>query len=248
MKLIAQHESGELCGDMLRALLLKEITLPSSAAMQAGLFFEQTAGFSGGEDRDVPELKLKGGGWDKAGRVALEQGYIMKHIAEVEKWFVGAVEAQSKFELTTSDGVPVLAFMDFVNFEDHIIRDLKLSAHLHNKWDSFGWGADQYQYGHALQAKVYSYLYWAKFGAVPTFEFWVFSSTKVADAKVFRLKIAVERMPEIKNQIKDAYQFAQYVAEFGGENYPNLGRCYECPLAATCKDYSIKPAIHEQNN
>jgi hypothetical protein len=239
-----ENSNERLCESLLFAYLRKQITYPSTEAMRAGRYFEEQAGFA--PLQTTPDT-TKAGKLTALFERAEQQGLLAfntyRHI------WTGAVERQYEFHinLDTENGTEeVMGFMDFVNFENDIIFDVKFSGLLNNKYEGFA-RPSLFETGHdAGQAKTYSLAYYMINSRIPTFEFHVWSQSKVGDAKIFRHKYTAEVLLQHKARLIaeiQAIRAMEAMPEQFRENFPALHRCVECPLRETCNSVNLYPEV-----
>jgi hypothetical protein len=241
-----ENQAERLCESAMFAYLRKEIEFTHSDVMDAGSYFEHVAGFA---PAPAPSQHMH----TKAGKLtalferAHQQGQIAREIY-AHLW-TGAVETQSKLEmqLTTANGPEqVIGIPDFVDFENSIIFDLKFSGLLHNKYDGF-MRPDLFLSGEAAQqAKTYSLMYLRKFNTIPIFQLHVWSSTKIADVRIFEYEYSADQLSEHEKSMVAAIESIREMESLPDDfrtNFPALHRCYECPIANTCKSKRLYPEI-----
>lgn len=129
------------------------------------------------------------------------------------------------------------------------IRDLKYSAHLENKWDSFGWHIKRVSNDRDKQVQGIHYKYLAykclNIFNIP-FYFDVHSSTNPIDAKSYELVIDNSDfegiMEDHENLVKSFQDFLSFSKEF--HNFAprsEYKKCKICPFYNSCNHKKLYP-------
>ena len=123
------------------------------------------------------------------------------------------------------------------------VIDLKYVGTIEDRWQPYGWAAlkldgdNEQKRIHGTQAKQYHYII-----GLP-FYFMVVSSTNEVDVKFFKIEITPEQVEKHLVEGLDLAEKLVFYDEIGLEPRPDIVKCLECPLKATCADKATYPQI-----
>lgn len=265
MKDFEQYTKGQYCGLQFQARYFDGVEFPASEAMEIGVWFEYLC--TGQTPRSgkipVPEVASKGAskGEPKAKwKVAEEQANRFKMALEHYKFVV----KESGTKLITDDQeegtLDVIAvdmrqtieddrgkMVENPDYQKEIIIDIKNSGLLENKWEPMGWELESLPEKRLLmiQPVMYKFLFFKKFGYYPTFYFFVHSNTNDIESKIIKVNVDPDAFPRHQEQINDIRAAVEMEATVGFRAYPEVKRCFECPLHSKCSEAITVPKINE---
>lgn len=126
----------------------------------------------------------------------------------------------------------------------NVIIDLKLSGLIGNKWEKYGWHPENVEF-HKLQARIYKWLYYKKYGKEIPFYYLVFSP-KNQDKLFWEMKhedfeADIENLEKKFDYITEMINFHN---DMGYKPTDNYMVCKDCP-AKDCENRIYFPKVRE---
>ena len=245
IKGFAEYEQGEACGLQFKAKYIDRVFFGSTQAQNVGNYFEWL----------VTGTPLRGGlipqpEYTKDGVTLTAPYWVIKQQAEnckryLEHYQVNILE--SSLQVTTDDGeTGLLDLLVEIGPEQTLaIIDLKTSGLLYDKWSPFGWHEDALaeKWNIMVQAVHYKLICKKKYGEELPFFFWVFNQKNQIDAEIFQVILDGHRLEQHQTIIDATRSKLSLEMAMGFTARPNLQRCHNCPLKATCEFYQGTPNI-----
>jgi len=248
------YKKNEECGLRVQKVYIeKVVNSGSGAAMKGGLWFEWQALFDHLTDEDKlkePEQILT----PKTGKPAAAMKNITAQLDNFKNIYqeIEIHEVQKVLE-TTIDGIKYKGIIDVLaeTKEEGIhIRDVKLTGHLNNKWEEYGWEAMQGN-GGAIpekkglkQSKFYVWLWFHLTGELVPMYFDVFASNNSDDCKTIRVYITEEGIEEIGSDIQNsALSIREEMKNGGLKPIADMNRCNKCEFNHWCEHKTNKPRV-----
>lgn len=235
------YKQEKECGLLTRAKLFGEVLTEPTESQQLGIWFEYQCTGALPKSKVVPEAPLL-----KSGKlpVAYErmQVQVDRFHKIMGKYGFKIVEVGKYLEFGVLHGT-----VDIIAEKDGKICfiDLKTSGLLNDKWSEYGWAEEKIEEknGHAMQVIHYKALGMLEYGYEPDFYFFVFSNTNDYDSTIYKTDVDAERM---ENHILLArHILADISCEKDWKAMPSISNCIDCPLKATCKQFTDVPTIKQ---
>jgi hypothetical protein len=237
----AVYQLRESCGLQFRAKYIDKTWKDQQSDVQAaGWWFEDML-IRGRSDKQMKTIK--------SGEPNALYRYLQAHI-EVGQRMLNAVTINFSNRVVNNGNIT--GTPDAI-CKDRII-DIKTSAHLNNKYDSYGWGAldnpeSRYYAAQVSDKRIQAltYLYLAD-GLTPiqekvrVVEFWVFANNS-DDARVFRFTFTDQEVSDWATTMLDALDAINYELVVGFDAVPSYERCKGCQLAESCKSARRLPDV-----
>jgi len=209
------------------------ISMPSTAPMNIGNWFEYTATGQLPRSGEVPEPKTL-----KNGNLAIDYVRMEKQVDNYHamlKHHGFTVESTGhvfkKHELATG-------ISDVHARKDGklCIIDVKTTGLFDNKWEEFGWAMERIEEKHDLmiQAVHYSYLAKLEFKEPVDFYFAVFSTKNDYDYKLIKVNIDEDTFITHDHDIQKYSTLLQVMVKQGFKANPSYDLCRKCYLKETC--------------
>lgn len=236
------YQLGDLCGLQLEAQLTGQWVDEQSEAQAAGWWFEDMV-VRGTTDRPMGTLRN--------GEPNALYRQLWRHLEVARRMFDSLpkpLTSNMRLELDGIEGTP-----DIVTMDGRVI-DFKTTAHLSNRWDSYGWGAlfanepNDRAYNAQLQQRLVqaaAYCHLSKalapiYEPASVCEFWVFSTTS-DDARVLRLELSDDTLADVVRRMREAQADLEAEMVYGLEPRPELTRCRNCQLRDKCSHAAQVP-------
>lgn len=247
---------GKECGNLVEAKYIHGKLFPPSEDQALGQYFEFKLAAHYGlvalpKDGIEPKVKMTRNGvsepYARADRNVLRTAkylddYGLKPIVAAKKITKGnrdgtidlICEATRKVVIKISNTGEVFKLKK----GDHLVIDVKYSGLIEQGFKDFGWdllnNPKQREY-HGYQAKQYHYV-----SSLPFF-FLVVSSKNEVDVRLFYVEISEKAIEDYLIDGNKLMERFEYEKSIGFQARPEVGKCLECPLWATCREKATVP-------
>lgn len=242
------YKYGKACGLQVQAIYIdKTVKFERTDEQKAGMWFEYKATGATNLDGTVPEEITT-----KTGKTPA----IIEHLTgqlENFKNIYANVEIENKgylikHELNNRKFIAILDVQGKMN-EQIIIRDIKTTGLLDNKWEPSGWqdlmGNDSFipRKKHLNQAQFYIWLFYQVTGEIVPFYFDVFSNKNPYDCKIFKIEMDESTLGYYEVNLIKTIENLELDLKKGLEAKPDVDRCRKCPLNSNCTFKTNLPEI-----
>lgn len=232
IKAFDQHETNKYCGKRFKAVKIdkthEELT---GDAARLGQYFESI----------VNGLKNRPADTTQKGELTAPYKKAVQAAEKTRERIVNIFgDSPTTFDVNLEkDGNK--AIFDILIPDKHIIIDLKYSGLLGNKWEEFGWHPSTIgNSSHMTQAKFYIWFYYQIYGVIPSFFYYVQSSTDSDNFQVFSIK-ADEAFVNSYNPYYYREMIDYKLSTNGFVAEPVYDQCLHCPLNNECKEKAVFP-------
>lgn len=245
IKEFALYELKEVCGLQFKAKYIDRVKFPSSEAQELGNYFEYLVTGALTRHGEIPQAVYLADGETLSKPYQVMHNQAQRALRYMEHYQFTILEKGVK--VITDDGeegtYDVLGLMGPEQILT--ILDLKTTGLLYDKWNEFGWHEDaiQEKWRIMIQAVHYVHIGKKKYGEELPFMFWVHSQKNDIEAELFRVMLDPEKLHNYQNTIDATRAKLSMEMIQGFTAYPEVKRCYECPVKATCPFFVDVPKI-----
>jgi hypothetical protein len=250
-KSLHDYRNGLECGLVLKAKWVDLIQFPSTDPMDLGNYFEFICTGQIPRDGSIPQAKAKKSGeyladYAKVHTQKENFNKVMRHYG------FSIIETGTKLKYEGLNGVSGMnlgGILDILALQQQTnkkaIIDLKYSALLNDKWSDTGWSEDSLETKDKIliQAITYKFLWLKMFGEEIDFYFFVFSSKKENEYKIFKIEVDVDAYAKLEKQMFLAIQFFEQELQKGFVAKPSYEKCQKCYLQDNCTSKIDFPEI-----
>jgi len=241
-----EYLAGHYCGKRFEAVLINKTHQEDYGdSANAGQWFEYKATGQRLRDGAIPLPTLT-----KKGELTAKYKYLEAQLVNFSMLYksINIIEAGKTLNIPLNGFNIKMIFDVWAEFEGkNVVRDIKTTGHLNNKWDSYGWAGDLTFKKHISQAKMYIWGVWKTEGVITDFYFDVFSSVNSTDFKIFKVTMTEEKLKEFEKDLIDISEQLQLESAIGFKTIPTKENCKGCPLAGECKEKTLMPEVIEVN-
>lgn len=236
--------NGESCFRMFfEYYVSKTAKQKTSAAMHLGTWFEYMVTGVLNRDGSIPQPMLI-----KSGELAADYKNASALIQAAKDTCVAEGNEYGVTLTHNLSGRIIKGVFDVQNRKAGIIRDIKLSANIDDKWHTTGWALDKMKPEILLnskarhQSKMYCYLWFKNYGFVPDFYFDVFDS-KGKDAVTWQVCYKQEDIEAYEEELLSTIKAMEAWINDGPDNtMPSISMCNGCNVSG-CLDFATKPIV-----
>jgi len=125
--------------------------------------------------------------------------------------------------------------------------DIKSTAHMHNRWEDYGWDVESLDQKDKimLQAVHYKYLGLKVYGKDIPFFFFVHSNINEIESAIIEVILDETRLDEHDIMLKQIRPILDNEIRNGFTAFPSVKLCDECPMKDTCQYCTEVPPIQK---
>ena len=241
IKDVEKYSKNELCGLQIQAKYYDNIKFPTSDVQLLGQWFEFKATGQKNRFGEEPQpITLKNGKLSKKFNDILEHIGPFKKMLEENNFEI--IETGLRIKVRGLQGDIDLVLKDKTN-DKIVFGDIKTTALINDRWNDFGWNEDSLQYKPNLMIQPihYKLLGFLKYGYVPDFYFFIFSSTNTIERKLLKIEINESRLDEHMNFLEKIYEIKNQAEQYGWIAIPDVKTCGSCPVKDSCDHFTEIP-------
>lgn len=236
MQAYRSYKNGETCGLFFRAVYIDKIcTTPTTDAQALGQWFEFSC--TGQKPRSGVEPKPE----------TTQKGELTAPYKKMSEQIENLKAIYKEFFNDCKFGVEVNYLQDQVNYKaifdvqhPKMIRDIKTSGFIDNKWEKYGW-VEIEKKPLVEQGYFYIWITYKTTGKILPFYYDVFSTANGIDCKVFKIVVSEEWLKEYEARLMGEVNLLKFDVATGLEELPEMKRCKTCPLFDGCNYKKLTP-------
>jgi len=126
------------------------------------------------------------------------------------------------------------------------IIDIKSTGNINNRWEDYGWDLLSLPFKEKImmQPKEYTMIWRLKYNKEIPFFFFVHANTNEYSRKIIKVNIYPGILQEHNEWVKSVPEIIKGEIFLGFTPYPDVEKCYDCPLRNKCVYRADHPKIH----